>query len=165
MRRVLALTALATSLFAAQIPRKASELVIQMADGQPLLLSRYFGKTIVLALMSNTCIHCRDVAQVLTQIQKEYAAKGVQVLGVTFEPGAAFRVPQFSRSLGLNFPCGYSSPGPLLDFVQLRPDQPYYAPMLVFIDRRRYIRFQHIHDEKFLARPARNIRAEIEKLL
>jgi peroxiredoxin len=164
MRRLLALTALATSLFAAQLPRKAPKFVIQTTDGEPQLLSSYLGKTIVLAFMSNTCVHCRYTAQILTQVQREDAAKGVQVLGVTFEPGAAFRVQQFTKALGLNFPCGYSNWALVTEFLQLPANAPYYAPMLVFIDKRGYIRSQFIHDKKFLAGEAVNIRAEIGKL-
>jgi peroxiredoxin len=177
MRKFPVLMALATSLiavplFAAEapkrgpvVPRKASEFVFQMVDGPQQLLSMYKGKAIVLALMYTTCPHCQKTAQLLSKIQTEYAARGVQVLGATFDQGAAGRVQQFNKSLGLNFPCGYSDQGAVLEFLQHPIDEPYFVPILVFIDKRGTIRSQYIGDETFLSNQEVNIRAEIEKLL
>jgi peroxiredoxin len=172
MRKLLVLIGLATVLFAGQapkrgpaVPRKAGEFVFQMVDGPQRLLSMYKGKTIVLAFMYTTCPHCQKTAQVLAKVQTEYAAKGVQVLGATFDKGAAGRVQQFNKSLGLNFPVGYSEQEPVLEFLQHPIDEPYFVPILVFIDRRGTIRSQYIGDETFLSRQEVNIRAEIDKVL
>ncbi len=163
---------LATVLFAGEapkrgpvVPRKAGEFVFQMVGGPQQLLSMYKGKTIVLAFMYTTCPHCQKTAQVLAKVQTEYAAKGVQVLGATFDQGAAGRVQQFNKQLGLNFPCGYSEQGPVLEFLQHPIDEPYFVPILVFIDRRGTIRSQYIGDETFLSHQDVNIRAEIDKML
>jgi peroxiredoxin len=172
MRKLLLLVALATSLFGADakkaepVPRKAREFVIQLVDGQQKLLSSYRGKTIALAFMYTTCPHCQKTAQVLNGIQTEYATKGVQVLGVTFDQGAQQRVQQFNKSLGLNFPCGYSNNGAsVLEFLELPPDEPYFVPILVFIDKLGNIRSQYVGDEKFLNNQEVNIRAELDKAL
>jgi len=166
MRKLLALAALATSLFAAQVPRKAAEFVFQMPpDGHQQLLSTYKGKTIVLALMYTTCPHCQATAGVLAGIQKEYAARGVQVLGAVFDSGAPRRVNEFVARTGANFPVGVSDTGPVLDFLQMPPNDPYFVPILVFIDRHGTIRSQYVGDENFLAKQEVNIRAEINKLL
>jgi peroxiredoxin len=166
MRKLLALAALATSLYSAQVPRKAAEFVFQMPpDGHQQLLSAYKGKTIVLALMYTTCPHCQKTAGVLAQIQKEYAGRGVQILGAVFDPGAPRRVQEFHDKLGLNFPVGVSDTAPVLDFLQHPVNEPYFVPMLVFIDRHGMVRSQYLDDENFLARQEVNIRAEIDKLL
>jgi peroxiredoxin len=167
MRKLLAVAALATSLFAgATLPRKAPEFVFQMApDGHQQLLSAYKGKTIVLAFMYTTCPHCQKTAGVLAQIQKEYASRGVQVLGAVFDPGAPRRVQEFHDKLGLDFPVGVSDTPPVLDFLQHPVNEPYFVPMLVFIDRHGMIRSQYLDDENFLAKQEVNIRAEIDKLL
>ena len=174
MRKLLVLLTLATALSAGTapttkkgpvVPRKAAEFVFQMADGPQQLLSMYKGKTIVLALMYTTCPHCQKTAQVLSKVQTEYAARGVQVLGAAFDQGAAGRVRQFNKQLGLNFPVGYSEQGPVLEFLQHPADEPYFVPILVFIDKRGTIRSQYIGDETFLSNQEVNIRAEIDKLL
>jgi peroxiredoxin len=172
MRKILGLLTIATALFAADapkkeaaVPRKAGEFVFNMVDGPQQLLSTYRGKTVVLALMFTTCPHCQKTAQLLTKLQSEYASKGVQVLGAVFDQGASGRVQQFNKSLGLNFPVGYSEQGPVLEFLHLPPNDPYFVPILVFIDKRGTVRSQYIGDEAFLANQEYNIRAEIDKVI
>src|ERR1700761_54874 len=112
MRKLFVLGALVASAIAGQafagqaakkgpiVPRKAPEFVFNMVGAPQQLLSTYKGKTVVIAFMFTTCPHCQKMAQMLTQIQKEYADKGVQVLGATFDSGAASRVKQFNKDLG-----------------------------------------------------------------
>jgi thiol-disulfide isomerase/thioredoxin len=147
------------------VPRKAAEFVFKSAGGAPKLLSMYKGKTIVLAFMFTTCPHCQKTAQLLAEVQREYAARGVQILGAVFDKDAATRAQQFSGSLGLNFPVGYSEQAPVLDFLQLPLNDPYFVPILVFIDRHGSVRSQYVGDETFLSHQEVNIRAEIDKLL
>ena len=147
--------------------RPAPEFVIQKTNGQQLLLSSYRGKSVVLALMYATCSHCQHTAGLLNQIQKDYASKDVQVLGATFNDGDAQRIDQFVQHFQIMFPCGYSSVPAVLTFLQQPQGEPYYVPILVFIDKKGIIRKQVIGDEKFLNekdQPA-NIRAEVEKLV
>jgi peroxiredoxin len=168
MGKLLVFLAVAGSLAAGTapvMPRKTAEFVFNNVDGPQKLLSMYKGKTIVLALMYTTCPHCQKTAQLLTQVQKEYAAKGVQILGAVFDKGAAGRVQQFNKQLGLNFPVGYSEQAQVLEFLQLPPDDPYFVPILVFIDRRGMVRSQYVGDETFLSHQEVNIRAEIDKML
>jgi peroxiredoxin len=172
MTKLLPLMALATSVFAAtasapapQIPRKAPEFVFKMADKSQQLLSMYKGKTIVLGFFYTTCPHCQKTAQVLTEIQKEYAPKGVQMIAAVFDQGAEQRVVEFHNGLGLNFPVGVSDTRTVLEYLQFPVDDPYFVPILVFIDKRGMIRSQYIGDEKFLGHQEVNIRAEIDKML
>lgn len=169
MRKILASLILAglTSAvaFSAQVPRKAPEFVIQSPEGKQQLLSSYRGKTVVLALMFTTCPHCQKTAGILSGVQKEYEGKGVQVLGATFDSGAAFRVQQFNKMFGVTFPCGYSNEESVRQFLGLAKDEPYFVPILVFIDKTGTIRSQYIGDEKFLSNQEVNIRAELDKLI
>jgi peroxiredoxin len=165
MRKLILLAVLAASLFGATIPRKAPEFVFQMMGGPQQLLSQYRGKTVVIAFMYTTCPHCQKTAGVLSKIQTEYADRGVQMLGAVFDGGAETRVQQFNKSLGLNFPVGLSNSGSVLEFVQQPVNEPYFVPILVFIDKTGMIRSQYIGDEKFLNNQEVNIRAEIDKLL
>jgi len=171
MRKLLFLSTLAVSFFAAQalpapqVPRKAAEFVVNMVDGQQKLLSTLRGKTVVAAFMFTTCPHCQKTAGVLAKVQEEYAAKGVQVVGITFDQGAQARVKEFSQQLHLNFPCGYSTQGQVLEFLQIPPTEPYFVPILVFIDKTGTIRSEYVGDEKFLESQEINIRLEIDKML
>ncbi len=161
----LLVTGLATTSFAVPTPRKSPEFVVQLPDGTQKLLSSYRGKTVVMAFMFTTCPHCQKTAGVLAKVQSEYAAKGVQVLGVTFDDGAQSRIKDFNRSLGVNFPCGVSARLPVLEFLGIPVNEPFFVPILVFIDKTGTIRSQYIGDEKFLENQEVNIRAEIDKYL
>lgn len=146
-------------------PRKSPEFVFRNLDGSQQLLSSYRGKSVVLAMMFTTCPHCQNTAQTLQKFQSEYGAKGVQVLGVVFDKEAVQRAAQFKQSFAKNFPVSVSDQGAVLEFLGLPSTEPYFVPILVFIDKRGTLHSQYIGDEKFLENQEVNIRAEIEKLL
>jgi peroxiredoxin len=147
-------------------PRKAPEFVFKMPEGEKLL-SSYRGKTIVLAMMFTTCQHCQNTAHLLTKFQSEYASKGVQVLGAVFDKDAKTGLANFKRITGATFPIGISEQGAVLEFLGLQPTDPYFVPILVFIDKNGILRSQYVNDDKFLdeAKQEANIRMEIDKTL
>jgi peroxiredoxin len=124
-------------------PRPAGEFVIHMIDGSNKLLSSYRGKFVVMAFMFTTCTHCQHTAGVLSKIQNEYASKGVQMLGVTIDPGAKVQIPAFLKITGANFPVGYSDEQTALKFLH-GPTEGWYVPMLAFIDQKGTVRSQYI---------------------
>jgi peroxiredoxin len=163
------------ALAAAPVPRKAPEFVILNPDGKQQLLSSYRGKVVVLALMFTTCPHCQKTATYLAGLQKEYADKGLQVLGATWDPQAKSQVAQFNRLFGVNFPCGYSLRENVLSFLGLPESSPPFVPVLVFIDRAGTIRAQHMmtgdegpdsaESKWFQTMDTGGIKAEVDKLL
>ena len=180
MRKAICLLLLAIAAFAAApVPRKAPEFVIHMPDGKQLLLSSYRGKTVVLALMFTTCTHCQHTAPILSDIQKDYANKGVQVLGATFDEQASTQVSQFDKLFAKGFPCGYSTNQEVLRFLQQPESDGPYVPILVFIDKTGVIRAVHMvtgsiangdtpkgrEEQDFFAKPEVTIRAELDKVL
>jgi peroxiredoxin len=171
---ILALTVLGAAFAAAPVPRKAPEFVIQSPNGKQTLLSSYRGKSVVLALMFTTCPHCQKAAQLLSQLQKEYADKGLQVLGATWDKDAKANVDQFNRVLGVNFPCGYSTSENVMKFLQQPDTNPPFVPIMVFIDKTGTIRTLHMvtgddgpesPEQKWFAGIDTNMKIEIEKLL
>jgi hypothetical protein len=60
---------------------------------------------------------------------------------------------------------GVSDTRTVLEYVQQPVTDPYFVPILVFIDKHGMIRSQYIGDEKFLGNQEQNIRGEIDKLL
>ena len=112
------------------------------------------------------------MAQTLSALQTEYASKGVQMLGATFDKDAAKNVQQFNKVLGVNFPCGFSTNENVLKFLQ--QTTPPFIPIIVFIDRTGTIRAQHLltgdeaegsPERKWFDSGEMGVRAEIEKLL
>ena len=153
-----------------QIPRKAPELVIQM-PGKQVLLSQYRGYICAIAFMSTTCPHCQHLAGVLGPIQQEYASKGVQVLGVVFNPEANTGLEAFSHAYARDlFPIGMSTDAIVAAFVE-HPPGIHYIPMMAFIDKHGVIRAQHLgidaEKEQFFTEnvEVQNIKGELDKII
>lgn len=164
-KSIFALVLAAGAALAADAPRQAPELAIHMPDGSQKLLSSYRGKAVALAFMFTTCPHCQHLCGILSNIQKEYAGKGVQVVGSVFNDDAANLVSAFNLQYVHGFPVGYNSRQTVLEFLQLGPTTPFYVPILVFIDKKGKIRSQYIGDEQYLQNPDVNIRASLDGLL
>ena len=165
MRSLLALLLLASSATAATLPRQAPELAIHMTDGSQTLLSNYKGKVVLLAFVFTTCPHCQNVTGILNGLQAEYAGKGVQVLESCFNEGAKDLTAAFKETYVRGFPVGYNEKMTVLEFLQHSAMEPYYVPILVYIDRKGMIRSQYIGDEQYLKNPEANIRASLDGLL
>jgi len=170
MRTRHTLAALAFSLtgmlaYAQEVPRPAGEFVITMPGGGQTLLSQYAGKVVVLAFISTTCPHCQHTTGLLSAIQNEYKSRGVQVLAAAFNPGADTLVAAFIDQFKPTFPVGSSTRDAVLEYEQASLAKPNYVPNLIFIDRKRVIRAQHMGDDDFFKDQDKNIRAEIDLLL
>jgi hypothetical protein len=153
-----------------QIPRKAPELIIQM-PGKQVKLSQYEGYICAVAFMSTTCPHCQHLSTILGPIQQEYASKGVQVLGVVFNPEANTGLQLFSHAYARDlFPIGMSTDAIVASFVQ-HPPGIHYIPMMVFIDKHGIIRAQHLgidaEKEKFFMENVEvmNIKYELDRII
>ena len=160
---VLLLTGLAA--YAQQVPRPAGEFAIKMPNGQINLLSQYAGKVVVLAFISTTCPHCQHTTQVLSAIQNEYGARGVQMLAAAFNPDAATLVPGFIAQFRPTFPVGSADRDSVLEYEQASLAKPNYVPELIFIDRNRVIREQHNGGDDFFKEQEKNIRETLDTLL
>jgi thiol-disulfide isomerase/thioredoxin len=166
---VLALTSLILPASAADtpapVPRKAPEFVFTMQDGKQVLLSSTRGKVVAIAFMFTTCPHCQALCPILANIQKDYAAKGVQFIGDVIDEGAKDGLAQFVMLYSKNaFPVGWSLQASALEF--LKHDAHYYVPMMAFVDRKGMIVSQHIGNEtEFFSNQDKSIRAELDKIL
>jgi len=148
-----------------QVPRPAGEFAIKMPNGQITLLSQYAGKVVVLAFISTTCPHCQHTTQVLSTIQNEYAARGVQILAAAFNPDAAQLVPGFISQFKPAFPVGSADRDSVLEYEQASLAKPNYVPELIFIDRNRVIREQHNGGDDFFKEQEKNVREMLDTLL
>ncbi len=69
------------------IGKQAPDFSLTTLDGQPFKLADKKGKTVILFGMAGWCGTCIPEGRALTQIKKEYADKGVEVIGVAFTKG------------------------------------------------------------------------------
>lgn len=165
MRRIPALVLLAGNAFAWQAPRVAPDLAIHM-DGKPdLRLSAYKGKVVLLALLNTGCSHCQAFARELGAIEKDYRAKGVQVLAAVFDTGAKAGLTEFRSKYVQGYPVGYSDEATVLKWLGPDAEQGYFVPIVAFIDRKGRLVSQHLGDNALFQDPERNIRAKLDKLI
>lgn len=171
MRKLLvaAVCLMAIAAYAAVLPRKATDLQIQLNGAKPIELSQYRGKPVVLAFILTTCPHCQFTTGLLVKLQTEFVAKGLQVIECAVNDGAAAEVPSFIQRFHTNFPVGYSTDTfSVLNFMQHPASAVPKMPMLAFIDRHGIIREQYQGADAVLtdeAKQEESLRAEIEKLV
>ena len=139
---VLSLFAIAGAM-AAEIPRPAPDLVINLAANKQIKLSEYRGKTVVLAFILTYCSHCQAVVRGLIKDQNELGGKGLQVLACAIEDMAATAVPGFIRQFAPNFPVGHGTNADAMKYVQHPPMAAFYMPAVVIIDKTGVIRAQY----------------------
>jgi thiol-disulfide isomerase/thioredoxin len=158
------LAALMTA-YAADLPRKCPDLAIHMTGAKDVQLSQYHGKIVALAFISTTCPHCQNYTGILSKIQKEYEAKGVQILAAAFNDGAQSLVPAFVAQFQPAFPVGWEDRVSALSFMQISILNQGYVPKVVFIDRAGMIQKQFEGQDGFFQDPDKNTRAALDEML
>lgn len=150
---------------AAEVPRQAPELAVQLVSGRQLLLSQLRGKVVLLEFLHTTCPHCQQSSALIERLTKEFGPRGFQPVGVAFNDNAAQLVPDFVRQLGLTFPVGVASRETVIEYLQHPMTVPLYVPQMVFVDRKGVIRAQHGGDDEFLKNLEPNLRKLLDELL
>jgi thiol-disulfide isomerase/thioredoxin len=150
---------------AATVPRPAPEFVVRGPAGE-VLLSQFRGKVVLLAFIHTTCPHCQHTVEIISGIQKEYAARGFQALGSAFNELAPQLLPDFLTRFRPTFPVGYANRATVNEYLQVPSNIPFSVPVLLFIDKKGTIRSQHMgSDDRLFQDQEKNIRAEIDALL
>jgi peroxiredoxin len=164
IRFVLAFVCLLMSLQAASTPRPLADVSVPMTDGKKVRLTQYRGKVMVVALVSTTCDHCIASLQTLSKIQKDYAARGFQAVGVAANDGAQESLAGFIR-LQIAFPVGYLDQKTTMQVFDFKPDDHPFVPMYMFVDKKGAVRFQYPGKDDFFKAEEKNTRLLIEALL
>jgi hypothetical protein len=150
-------------------PRKSPELTIHQAGAADLRLSHYRGKICVVALMSTTCPHCQTLTGILSEIQKEYGTRGVQILGAAFNDNAKGLMAGFAAKFHPAFPVGWITREEALNYLGMSiMTNSGYVPKVIFIDRAGMIREEHLQlqpENDYFGNPRESIRASLDRLL
>ena len=162
-----ALTLTFPAMRAADLPRRAPELAINMTDGKQVLLSQYKGKVVAVCFILTTCPHCQKTIGMLSKLQQEYGPRGFQVLASAIEQMARMAVPDFIKTFATPFPVGFNDPSVAVDFLQHPPMVIPMMPMLAFVDRQGMIRDQHEGSDEVFFGPdqEQNLCKQVESLL
>src|ERR1700676_2989804 len=138
--RVLAATAfvgLTVSAFAPPpVPRKSPEFTVTDPSGKQVLLSSLRGKIVVMPFMFTTCPHCQREAQMLTTLQKEFAGRGVVMLGTVFNDANAAMAAQFVKEFNVGFPVGFATRDQVVSYLGLSVLDRWGVPEVAIIDKK-----------------------------
>ena len=78
-----------------------------VGNNQPVKLSDYKGKVVVLDFYATWCEPCRAETPRLVQLQKDYGASGLQVIGLNVGgDDDRAQVPVFAKEFGIEYPLG-----------------------------------------------------------
>lgn len=160
-----ALAALASTVFAAEVPRPSPEYALSFPGGKQDLLSHHRGKVVVVEFLFTTCPHCQKSATLLSKFQKEYGPKGLEVIGVAINENPD--IAGFTRQYATAFPVAASNRDSAFVYLQQSiMSTNFYVPQMVFVDRKGVIRGQYSGTDPFLGEQQEaNIRNMIDKLV
>ncbi len=156
---------LALPMLAQDLPRPAPEFVFHLLGNKSSLLSSYRGKLVVFACLSATCGHCQAFVPKLNAIQKDYAAKGVVVVGTLFNPDAEVTHPGFIQQFKPEFPLGWSTRELVHAWLGFSVMKQTYVPIVAFIDKKGAILAQYTGADAFMNEPGDSVRAKLDSLL
>ena len=157
---------IASSVPAASVPRPSPELIMQRGGAPPIKLSQFRGKIVALVFGQTTCDYCQFLTRSLKVIQKDYAARNVQVVECAFEEDVKTNYPMFLKAFEPNFPTGYTTEDAVHKYLQwnnLR-DGPLMVPYLIVIDARGVIRGDFNGRDGFFTDADKRVRAELDKM-
>ena len=157
---------IASALPAAEVPRPAPPLKFTTIDGRDLSLEQLRGKVVVAMFFNTDCPHCQETTKILNPLYAKMKARGLEIVGLAINRSAATSLATFQQTYQVQFPLTISSRFECTRFAGLSVMAKFYVPYMFFLDRQGNIRADHPgEDREFYSAQAKNIEAELEKLL
>ena len=150
---------------AATVPRPAPELLIKNAKGGETRLSSLKGKVIALEFILTTCPHCQKSAKHINAIYNELGSRGFTAIGVAVNQMSQMYIPEFVKTLGINYPIGYQHQEAADEFLQNKHELAMMFPQFVLIDRKGMIRYQIPGTDKHFENEEKSLREKVMLLL
>ena len=135
-----ALTAVATlSAAAATLQTGAAAPAFQLNSntGKPLALADFRGQIVLLNFWASWCGPCRQEMPILEQLNRQYHAKGVTLLGINVEPDSAAAV-SWLKATPVTFPILFDTDSKVSNLYEVAG-----MPNTVIIDRKGQVRYIH----------------------
>jgi thiol-disulfide isomerase/thioredoxin len=113
----------------------APTLSLKDIRGRRVRLSDHKGKVVLLNFWATWCPPCRAEMPDLIKLQREYRSRGLQVIGVTYQPEGIREVRQFVRKLKVNYPIALGTKE-----IKNLFDETETLPVTIVIDRQGKVR-------------------------
>jgi hypothetical protein len=166
MRRLTALLFAAALAFAAQVPRPVADVTIDPPPGgKPIRIRDYRGKTVLIAIINTECSSCIRSVGILSNIQKDYASRGVQVLAAAVNEGAITLIGPFIQRHRPGFPMGVLTRDATRRLADFTAEERPFVPMLIFVDKQGTVRVQVFGDSEFFKNEDRETRKVLDQML
>jgi cytochrome c biogenesis protein CcmG/thiol:disulfide interchange protein DsbE len=110
--------------------KPAPDFALTTLDGQPIHLSAYRGRVVLVNFWATWCAPCRVEVPWLTEFDARYQAQGLTILGISVDDGGRERVASFVRERHVGYPIMLKDTG-----VDLRYGGVRFLPQTFFIGR------------------------------
>jgi peroxiredoxin len=102
----------------------APDFALASLDGKTTIrLSDYRGKAVLLNFWATWCVPCKIEMPWFVELQNQYGAQGLQVVGVAMDDASPEDIAKFVKDMGVNYPIavGKESVGDAYGGVQFLP--------------------------------------------
>lgn len=130
------------------MPAVVMETEMKSAKGDPIKLSNYSGKVLLVNLWATWCGPCRNETPELVRLYKEYQKRGFEIVGLSTEDPIASeqKVQEFVREYNVDYHIGWAKPEVAIALMQGRGSIP--QSFIVTRDGRVAKRFIGFHPQK-----------------
>jgi thiol-disulfide isomerase/thioredoxin len=102
MKKLL-LAILALAALSAASPESIPSFKLPDLDGKAHASTEFAGKPVLVDFWATWCATCKETVPQLVEIQKKYAAKGLQVVGISVDKGESAKVGRGAKKLGITY--------------------------------------------------------------
>ncbi|HVI10819.1 MAG TPA: TlpA disulfide reductase family protein [Candidatus Binatia bacterium] len=82
----------------------APDFSLESLDGKTMRLSDLRGKAVLLNFWATWCSPCKIEMPWFVDLQKEYGAQGLQIVGVAMDDASKEDIAKFAKDMGVNYP-------------------------------------------------------------
>jgi thiol-disulfide isomerase/thioredoxin len=82
----------------------APDFTLDTLDGKSVTLSSLRGKAVVLNFWATWCGPCKIETPWLVELQNQYGAQGLQIVGVAMDDSGKDEIARFAKDMGMNYP-------------------------------------------------------------
>lgn len=104
------------------LPANVTRAELKAVSGEPIKLSSYAGKVLLVNLWATWCGPCRLEIPELVKLYKEFRPKGLEVVGLSTEnpEASAEGVKRFVQDFNINYRIGWATPEVAITLMQGR---------------------------------------------